>query len=169
MAALSQVQWEKIFGTFSYKEGKSGRVIPDKAWVAANIVRLRVPYGNDSDPLIAMLYCHRKVALSIEAAFDELEQAGLLYLVRSVDGCYVPRHILWKPAKPLSRHSWGGALDLNAKYFPYGSQKQQDARLVAALARHGFACGHKDGGLWKTTYDPMHFEWTYVPPNKEQP
>jgi hypothetical protein len=63
----------------------------------------------------------------------------------------------------LSRHSWGVPIDLNATQCPYGSDKQQPPQLVAIMARHGFACGQNGGGLWKTTLDPMHFEWTYDP------
>jgi hypothetical protein len=59
----------------------------------------------------------------------------------------------WDPKRALSRHTWGIAVDVNARLFPCGSHSKQDERLIAAFARQGFTWG----GEWREP-DPMHFE-----------
>lgn len=165
MPAFNLATRQAIFGAFTWSESttRKGMVVPDADWVAANIVPISLPYRNNDDPWVWRGKCHGKVALSLEKAFDDLETGHLLHLIASIDGCYVPRHTLWDKAKPLSTHTWGMAIDLNAASYPFGSVKLQDPRLVKIMAAHGFACGQKGGGLWKATVDPMHFEYTYDP------
>jgi len=135
-------------------DGYVKRIVPDVDWQAANIVAVALPFGQGKE---WRGHSHRLIAPLLKAAFSGLEGAGLLYLVETVDGCYVPR--LVGGGDSLSRHTWGIAIDLNARRFPLGSAAQQDSRLVLALAKHGFRCGQKGGGLWQKTLDPMHFEF----------
>jgi len=135
-------------------DGYVKRIVPDVTWQAANIVAVALPFGQGKE---WRGHSHRLIAPLLKAAFSGLEGAGLLYLVETVDGCYVPR--LVGGGDSLSRHTWGIAIDLNARRFPLGSAAQQDSRLVLALAKHGFRCGQKGGGLWQKTLDPMHFEF----------
>ena len=54
----------------------------------------------------------------------------------------------------MSVHAWGAAIDINVANNPLGAAPNQDARLVAIMAKHGFAWGGRflrpDGG---------HFQW----------
>jgi len=134
-------------------------VAPERAWLARNIVAVRSPFPLPMNKgQTEKIRCHRLVAEQILSALRELDDKGLRRLIHTFDGCYLPRHVCWNPERPLSRHSWGIALDLNAAKFPFGSARRQEARLVEVFARHGFLCGQKGGGLWEKTLDPMHFE-----------
>ena len=68
-------------------------------------------------------------------------------------GCWVPRFIASDPARGLSLHSWGIALDLNVATNQRGTPGDMDPRVVDVMARWGFAWG----GTWSDP-DPMHFE-----------
>ena len=157
--ALTNEQVKTSFGSFTYREVGGGLVAPEAGWLARNIVTARAPFPLPSGKgKTEKIRCHRLVAGQIIAALQELEARGLRRLLRSYDGCYLPRHICWDQARPLSRHAWGIALDLNAAQFPFGSARRQDAQLVEVFARHGWRCGQKGSGLWQVTRDPMHFE-----------
>jgi len=69
-------------------------------------------------------------------------------------GCFCSRHQCWKRNKPLSRHSWGIALDANVKDNPYGKKSIMNPVIVEIFKRWGFCWG----GDFKTT-DGMHFEF----------
>jgi hypothetical protein len=73
-------------------------------------------------------------------------------------GCYAPRYINRDPRSALSHHSWGVALDLNARANAYGRTPHQDPRLVAVFERWGFTWG----GHWLLP-DGMHFEFVRFP------
>ena len=160
--AMTDGQVREKFGKFSWREAGRGIVAPEAGWVARNIVTIKAPFalplGNRVEKT-GRIRCHRLVAERILAALEELQDERLSGLIHTFDGCFVPRHVGWDARRPLSRHAWGMALDLNAAEFPYGSVKQQDKRLVAIFARQGFLCGRKGGGLWQRTVDPMHFEY----------
>jgi hypothetical protein len=72
-------------------------------------------------------------------------------------GCYVPRFIANDPAKGLSLHSFGIAVDLNVPGNERGTVGQMDRQVVAIFKKWGFAWG----GDWNYT-DPMHFEMAKV-------
>ena len=167
--ALSDKTMKDLFGDFTYTEDprKKGLIIPDPVWVAEHIVSVSVPYADNDNPKIFKMKCHKAVQDSIINAFDELERRGWLNLVRTVDGCFVPRHRLWNPKNGRSRHSWGIALDLNVPTCPYGKDVMQPPGVLLVFARHGFLFGHLGSGLWsdKATPDAMHGEWVlpYLP------
>ena len=140
-----------------------GLIIPDRQWVADNIVWVDFPFylplSNGKKARGCQI--HRKCKPSLLKALRELEQNHLQGLIHSFDGSFVPRHIGWKAGRPLSTHAWGIAVDLNTAEFPMGSLKVQARALVETMANHGFACGQNGGGLWANTMDPMHFEYTF--------
>ncbi|NIM07243.1 MAG: hypothetical protein GTO55_11365, partial [Armatimonadetes bacterium] len=154
--ALSLAQVQYIFGRFSFRALSSGLIAPQPAWLARNIVLARAPFPLPTPTgRTETIRCHRLVLQHMLSALGELNHRGLCRLIRSFDGCYVPRHVRWDTNRPLSRHAWGIALDLNAAQFPFGSPRKQDSRLVEVFAKHGFLCGQEDGGLWRNTLDPM--------------
>ena len=161
--ALTDVQVKEMFGKFSWREVGRGIVAPEAGWVARNIVTIKSPFplplGKGLEKT-GRIRCHGLAAERILAALEELGERGLRGLIHSFEGCYVPRHVGWDAKRPLSRHAWGMAIDVNAAEFPYGSAKKQDKRLVEIFKRQGFLCGQKGGGLWQRTLDPMHFEYS---------
>jgi hypothetical protein len=132
-----------------------GAIIPDPEWELANLAVVCNLWGlvTPAGKKVREIRCHRLIARQLTAVFDALQAQGLLSVVKTYDGCYVPRHKLHNPAKGLSPHAWGVAVDLNAAEYPYGSTRLQDSRLVAAFEAEGFEWG----GRWRSP-DPMHFE-----------
>lgn len=136
------------FGSFSYRYFANGTIVPDPAWVRANIVYADVP-------ILGRVQCHRLVIPQLRAALAEVQLSGLAGSIYrgQYAGCYNPRFIDRNPAQPVSLHTWGIALDLNVPGNQRGTAGQIDRRVVAIFKRWGFAWG----GDWAYT-DPMHFE-----------
>jgi hypothetical protein len=134
------------FGGFTYKYFDDGTIRPDARWVAANIVGATVP-------VLGHVTCHRLMVPQLRAALADVQAAGLAPLIRSYDGCYVPRFIERDPSHPISLHTWGIAIDLDAARNQRGGRGAMDPRIVAIFKRWGF----RWGGDWTYT-DPMHFE-----------
>jgi hypothetical protein len=137
---LSQVKLR--FGEFAVTS--LAKPVPDPRWVQANLITRTVP-------LLGQVRCHRTVAVDLTAAMADLQRQHLEALVdvgafRRAGGCLQPRPA---PAGSggLSHQTWGIGLDL-------GAGPRVDQRLVATMARHGFAWG----GRW---LQPRagHFEW----------
>ena len=155
MQLLTSTQIETLFGPLPYRDDphRTGAIVIAADWIARNIVHIISPFplrdGNGAP--VKQIACHHRVAPRLAAVLADLLTAKLTPF--TWDGCLVPRHMLWDPKRGLSRHSWGIAVDVNARSFPYGSAKRQDPRLVEAFARHGFL----NGADWSTP-DPMHFE-----------
>jgi hypothetical protein len=121
-----------------------GRVVPDSAWVAANIV-------TDTVPLLGTLTCHRTMMPQLKAALAEVVQRGLGKHVYQTAGCYYPRFIA--NTTRLSNHAFGMAIDINSVQNQRGTVGQMHPEVVRIFEKWGFAWG----GHWSWT-DPMHFE-----------
>lgn len=135
-------------GTFSYRWFEDGTVAPDPAWVAQNI-----RYGEV--PILGTVRCHKAMLPQLRGALREVVSRGLADEVNPDEyaGCYYPRFIGRDPAKGLSLHSWGIAVDLNVPGNQRGTVGEIDRDVVAIFKKWGFAWG----GDWRWT-DPMHFE-----------
>ena len=149
--------------------------LPD--WTAAQIVEIAVPQLRFATGFNGTVRCHRRAAGQIKRLFEAWERADLLHLIRSYDGCFVPRYKR-RQAPPgagghglkssvnvaeLSNHSFGSAFDINAVDNPFGAipamcgQRGATRELVAAANAEGiFWGGHFD------TRDGMHFELAKV-------
>jgi len=104
--------------------------------------------------------CHYRAAPIFRALFAAWEAAGLLPLLRTYDGCWVPRFKRGRaPGGPqaLSNHTWGTAIDLNARELPLGT-RPDDTHPISALVPIAEAHGVFWGGLFRTRPDPMHWE-----------
>ncbi len=137
------------FESFSYVSHGDGMITIDPDWVRRNIVTVELPvFGGTAR-------CHRAMVPQLVAALREVEAAGLdRYIdVRQYGGCWVPRHILFEPHRPLSMHAWGLAIDFNVSTNQYGAQPQMHPDIVEIFERWGF----RWGGRWSTP-DGMHFE-----------
>lgn len=145
-AVQPQVLLKATLGEFAVRPLSGRDIDVDDDWEAANIVTQEVP-------ILGSVRCHRLLVPRLVAAMEELEQANLAPLVDPANfaGCYAPRLIA--PGAAVSRHSWGGAVDLNVGTNPRGSFTTQDPRLVEVMQRHGFAWG----GTWLVP-DPAHYE-----------
>lgn len=151
-------EWvEATFGRFAWRDDpdRRGAVEILGEWPRRNIVSIAPPFElrDGRGRPARVIHCHRRAAPALERVLRDLAARGLGHLINTYDGCWVARHMGWDPARPLSRHSWGIAIDVNARMCPYGSRRRQDERLVRAFERQGFTWG----GSWRTP-DPMHFE-----------
>jgi hypothetical protein len=159
---LSQRQLDDTFGTFDFHDDPDhrGAIIQSGDWILHNLARITPPFPivDGAGKRIKLIACHALIADDLTAVLTELRDAGLTHLVNTWDGCWCARHKTWDPARGLSSHCWGIAVDVNGRRFPYGSKDKQDARLIAAFARRGFEWG----GAWPEP-DPMHFEFIGIP------
>lgn len=157
------------FGTFRFEPAPTsgnpeGIVIRDN-WAVSNISRVTVPQlvGKKGAPSNGQVYFHRKAADQLAALFQAWQDAGLLDLVLTWDGAYVPRFVRGSRTY-LSNHSWGTAFDINAAWNPLGADpalvgKTGSVRKLVELANdHGFFWGGHFGGR----PDGMHFEVAIV-------
>jgi D-alanyl-D-alanine carboxypeptidase len=144
-----QVLMKLGFGEFAARPsaGNPAYLDVDPTWVKAEIATRRVD-------LLGPVTCNVELFPALDAAMDELRRRGLSSLVRSFSGCYAARTVQRVATAPLSHHSWGAAVDINAPQNPYGARPTQDPRLVAVMEAHGFTWG----GRW-TVPDGMHFEF----------
>jgi hypothetical protein len=148
---------ESTFGRFAWRDHPATRGAVEilGEWQRKNIISFPPPFElrDGRGRPVSGIRCHRLMAPALRRVLTDLNTRGLVHLINTFDGCFVPRHMGRDPRRPLSRHAWGIAVDVNARLFPYGSRAKQDARLIAAFARQGFTWG----GAWRTP-DPMHFE-----------
>lgn len=137
------------FEPYTYVDMGDGMIQIDSDWVGRNIVSREVPI------LTGAVTCHRLMVDQLAGALGEIEDNGLANLIDTSDygGCWVPRHIDFNPARPLSMHSWGLAVDFNVSTNGLGQTPTMDARIVEIFDRWGFAWG----GRWSRP-DGMHFE-----------
>lgn len=155
---LSTTDLMRFFGQFRFKAAaKKGFIDIEPDWIRDNIESLPVPALAELD--FGTIRVHKKARPHFAAVFNEIAQAGLSDLLLSCGGTFVPRHISRDVDKPLSSHSWGVAIDLNAEWNGYGQRPAAgNARgslqdIVPIFTKHGFAWGGHFG-----TPDGMHFE-----------
>lgn len=152
---LPQVFIKQALGEFTYTTESGSEFTQDTAFTGERIVATDVP-------ILGRIECHEVVAEMLHGAMSQLLADGLAHLVDPVGfaGCWNPRFIRSASGAPsgVSRHSWGAAVDLNARSNPIGSLGTQDPRLVEIMIEWGFTWG----GDWLFP-DPMHFEYGIDP------
>jgi len=138
----------KAFGVLPYKAYPDGTIVPDPAWVSANIVRATVP-------ILGKVTCHRLMIPQLAGALGDIEAAGLADRIHpeQYQGCYVPKLI--EDSNSISMHTWGLAVDLNVPTNQRGTKGDMDPRVVAIFKSWGFRWG---GDYVQSPPDPMHFE-----------
>ena len=146
VAFLTGSKAAKAFGNFSYRYFPDGTIQPDEAWVRENIVTTTVP-------IMGRVTCHRLMVPQLRGALQEVQDNNLGHLLKTYDGCYVPRFIERNPENSISLHTWGIAIDMDAATNYRGIRGTMDQRIADIFKRWGF----RWGGDWKYT-DPMHFE-----------
>ncbi len=154
---VSRAVVKQVYGDFDYRENpeQRGGILIEKTWSYAHIVKVDLHIGRH-------VWLHKKVAVGFAELFKAACAAGG-YVPERV-GSWVSRHMMWNPERPLSRHSWGIAVDFDARLNGYGKPVAD-----TALGRHmGFVrvfeeAGWAWGGRWGNPEtgkgcDAMHFE-----------
>lgn len=136
------------FGQFAYRDLSGGRIEIDPNWIARNIVTITLPGLN------RQVQVNKAAAPNFIYAFNLIKNGTavvngrtvpLLSLIDTMDGTFVTRHVNWNPARGLSNHSWGTAIDINASgHFGYvDSSDVNDPNLI----------------LWEKAFKPAGFSW----------
>lgn len=158
---VSNEERAKVFGKFTFVSqpipGNPENIKVTGNWVSKNIVTASIPQlinikGSDK------VQFHKIAANQLVKLWKDWEKAGLLPLVLTWGGSYVPRFIRGSRTT-LSNHSFGSAFDINVAWNQLGSvpalvgQKGSVRELVQIANQNGFYWGghfsRKDG---------MHFE-----------
>lgn len=140
---------EFTYGKFNYKEGQGGRIQIDPSWVRANIMSAKLHTGKT-------VQFHVLAAVEFAQVFAAA-CATSGYTPASVQ-TFVPRHTLWDPAKSLSLHSWGIAVDFDPPSNPMGGKSSKLRTPEGqAFVRVFTDAGWTWGGDWKMK-DDMHFQ-----------
>ena len=113
-----------------------------------------IPLDWDMSKSATGIRCHKLIAPLLQAVFTEVVQRGLQKSVKTYGGGYTWR-MKRGQAKP-STHSWGIAIDLNARTNAMGTRGDMDPALVALFEGYGFTWGGRWSGANK---DPMHFQY----------
>ena len=141
---LPETDLDAVFGKLTYTEGHGGRINLARAWIDANIGVARTPLDRISQPTLEV---HKKAIGAFERVFKAIADAGMISRILTYDGLFVPRHKGWNPNRGLSSHSWGIAIDLNARWNGYGVPAAAAGtdgsvrELVSFFAAEGFAWG----------------------------
>ncbi len=99
-------------------------------------------------------WCHRLLLQPLLSVYQSIAGSGLAWALQSFDGCWNVRNI--RGERELSMHSWGIAVDHNAKTNPLGENGDMHPAIVEIFKAHGFYWG----GWFKKRKDFMHFEFT---------
>ena len=156
---------QKLFGAFKFvAEPVAGnpeniRILGD--WEDKNIVRIEIPQlrGIAGAPESGQVRFHQAAALQLQKLWKAWEDAGLLPLVKSWDGSFVPRFVRGSRSS-LSNHCFGSAFDINASYNNLGTRPASVGRTgsVRELVPLANQMGFFWGGHYNGRADGMHFE-----------
>lgn len=161
---LDQAGRERAFGKYPFEPapvpGNPEAIRIQSSWQTENIVPVTIPQlvGVAGAPSSGRVSFHRLVADRVVELFARWQEAGLMPLVLTYAGSYVPRFVRGS-RNVLSPHAHGSAFDINAAWNGFGAQPARVGargsvrKLVGIANELGFYWGghfkHKDG---------MHFE-----------
>jgi hypothetical protein len=152
---------QQLFGTFTFVSdpvpGNPENIRVTNNWANENITMASIPQlvhlkGSDR------VQFHKLAANQLIKLWSDWDAAGLMPLVITWAGSYVPRFIRGSRTT-LSNHSFGTAFDINVDWNPLGAvpalagQKGSVRELVPIANSNGFYWG----GHF-TRLDGMHFE-----------
>jgi len=131
-------------------------------WDNANIVKLCLPQliGKEGATADGTVHFHRKVAEQLRGLWQAWDDRGLLDLILSYSGDYVPRFVRGRAHEQvLSNHAFGTAFDINYAWNKLGTEPATAGTngCVYELVPIAHEFGFYWGGHF-TRRDGMHFE-----------
>jgi hypothetical protein len=177
----SNVRRAEVFGSFRWVSANSPRdpeairILGD--WVQTHTVQVHIPQlahipgivhrgkRAGAGPRSGMVQCHRLIERQLKCLWQAWDDAGLLELVITWGGMWVPRLIRQPGRRPhellpiLSNHAFATAFDINVPWNQMGREPAPSGargsvlELVPLAERHGFFWG---GHFARR--DGMHFE-----------
>lgn len=167
---ISTAERQRIFGKFEFKSFKETDDIQILGnWEAENIIKVHIPQLKNVKGLVPKdlhIKFHKLAAEQLQALWQEWEDKGLLHLVKTYAGSYVPRFIRGSRTT-LSNHAFGTAFDINVAWNGLGmvpalvGREGSVRELVPIAHKHGFYWG----GHFKRK-DGMHFEVAVIKKSK---
>ena len=101
------------------------------------------------------IYCHKLMVKPLNKAFENLIMHCVEDELQTWDGCFNVRKM--RGGTQMSIHSWGLAIDVNAKTNALGVKPTLSKTFVKCFTDAGFDWG----GTW-TRKDGMHFQLSCV-------
>lgn len=170
-----------------YGDPGRSRDTADPTWVKRNIVELQGDQALPGIPPKWYFKTHRLVVPHLERALKrallecpeyKIERAASFVFRHQRHDTVEKARAAKRPLRPLSRHSWGGAIDVDsdkngARSYPHGKGSPRPwspawlklwpdglpESFVRAFEREGWTWG----GRWVDYRDPMHFQWDRRP------
>lgn len=143
---------EQVYGSFRYTEHptQKGAIVIARKWRRENIRKCNLHTGQHC-------WIHKLIVDEFAELYRKACEASG-YTPKRI-GSFVPRHMRWDSSRPLSRHSWGIAVDfdpqINGAMVPVSETKLgQCPEFVDVFEQAGWTWG----GRWSTYPDAMHFE-----------
>lgn len=156
---------QKLFGAFKFApepvagNAENIRILGD--WEDKNIVRVEIPQlrGIVGAPASGQVRFHQAAAPQLQKLWQAWEDAGVLPLIKTWDGSFVPRFVRGSRSN-LSNHCFGSAFDINASFNSLGTRPAVVGRAgsVRALVPIANQLGFFWGGHYNGRPDGMHFE-----------
>ena len=160
---LSRTERETLFGGPFQWERRPERGNPENIiilgeWEERNIVTVDIPQLRKVPGNFSRMRWNKRGVEQLKALWAAWEKQGLLPLVLSYEGSFVPRTIRGSTTS-LSNHAYGTAFDINYHWNQLGVEpaehgEQGDVHPLVPLA-------HEHGFYWGGNFarrDGMHFE-----------
>jgi hypothetical protein len=152
-APVGEEEIRAVYGDPRPLIGEDGSVSP--IW-ESNMVLVPMPgplpLGWATSVLAKRVRVHKAIAQVVQETFEALSAAAWSHL-RTYDGGYAWRVQRGSTSK-LSMHSFGAALDFDAKTNGLGRKGDMHRDVIRTFREHGWTWG----GEWKRP-DPMHFQF----------
>jgi hypothetical protein len=158
-STLGTAKFKELLGEFRVKDAGNGRLHISNDWRGVSIKWL---HTFKDIPIRAN--CHKEIVGPLQGALTEVFKSGLSKAidVRNTNrygGCFQGRiSRLADDFGNVSRHSWGGALDINTTTNGQGMRPTLNCQVVRIFRKWGFAWG---GNF--AVADGMHFEYVGEP------
>lgn len=168
MRPASLATREELFGKFEYQPAgipanpEAIKILGN--WTSEHITKVKVPQLKKLPTAPREIFIHKAIKDQFLGLFAAWEKEGLIHLVRTWAGSWVPRYVRGSRTY-LSNHAWGTAFDINAPWNGLAKRpalvgKPGSVRELAPLAaEYGFYWG--GWGLGGRP-DGMHFEATKI-------
>lgn len=141
--------------TFSEAQGRYGKIAfgkwEDEAkWMANFFVPPDIAarwYNTATGKPTNKIYCNTDMHQALLLAFNFIRDRALIKELKTFDGCFSIRQV--RGGASMSTHSYGLAIDINAKENALGAEPSMSPELVKCFTDAGFTWGgnfaRKDG------------------------
>jgi hypothetical protein len=139
------------YGEIYYIDLPRGRIKILNDFQSKWLVKADIPYYGKK-------YLHKKMVQPLSDAIREVVETSkwdpeYSYWFEHLS-IYCPRHVWRKKDKPLSRHAFALAVDVNPWENPPGERGAIPICVAEVFEKHGFTWG----GRWRRKRDDMHFQ-----------